>query len=908
MKLKNEIKKLIGFCLIFALLVGNGQFLYAFENTKSDNLSKDFIKDIKVSLNDLQSNARAAVNNIRETSELVHGLATGTTVVVGPNESYKNLKDAVINSKSGDTILLVQGNYTGMNNTNIPIDHDLKIRSLVPVKSWVTYNNTNYSHEDFCKLINSSNETSSLYNDSVEHMENATILNGGNNKMFNVEADINFELDGLFLVNGSGLKGGAINNKGNLVINDCYFDGNEVFDDNVRDQNKGGGGAIYNEGNLTLNSTDFTGNVANDYSPGGAIYNTGTINLLAYCKFNSNYADNGGGAIYNKGKITSLNKDTFTGNIANSTTSHCGGAILNEGKDSMNFNDVIFIYNSAETGGGGGVDSYSSCNFTNSTFNSNAAATHGGSLSLLNGEYLSLVNSTFDYNTAEHQGGSVYYTGGSFNSFDCNYTGNVASNDGGGLYLGSCENSHIRSNVFTMNVGDNGGAVYQDGGYINCNNNTLIFNRANHTTSNGGAIYSKNGVFNINNNTFDRNYALGSGGAIYNQNSKGLINYTTLHENLCKDNGGAIYNNHYNVSLNNCSVYNNYALGSGGAVYNDREGTNFLVNQTLFGNNTANMDGGCVCNLADSFFTYFSGFGSSKTCTGSGGAIYNDGNNIVVELSDFEYNFAQSSGGGIYNNGNAIKITNVNMTSNIAHEYGGGYYDESNNLEAQSTNFKDNIAGKSGDDYYTSHDKTAKIVGTMVGLALIMIVITAVSIIVPAATGLYGAVGAAAAAAGWSAGACSAAVYGIEALIAICSGLVFMGIEEGISSACPEFEDWNSKYWYISTIIFVACAIGTGLLTSSIAESMFKINYDIPNKGFKYFDKFVVSEDLKWVSMTAEQVVDLLGKAGLNPNASLAFVGIIAKGVGFLFQSVHLDDWIVGLILAIQSSSKGNGN
>jgi len=623
---------------------------------------------------------------------------------------------------------------------------------------------TDYSHEDFNNFVNNNNGNSDyIYNNSVEHRENATVLNGGGQQIFNVENGVNLELDGLFLVNGSSLKGGAIHNNGNLTINDSYFNGNEVLDNNVRDQEKGGGGAIYNEGNLNLSSTNFLRNIANDYSPGGAIYNTGNISQLEKCMFSYNSADNGGGAIYNKGKITQLIKDMFMANTANSTTGRCGGAILDEGENSLSFKDIVFSFNSALAGGGGAVDSYSAnLSFENSTLTFNTAKTYGGSIRLLNGGSLDLNNLTFNYNVADHQGGSVYYTGESFKSFDCDFTGNVAKNDGGGLYLASCENSQLQSNNFTLNIGDNGGAIYQDGGSLKLEDNTLMFNSANQTTSNGGAVYTKNGMFNLNNNTFDRNYAIGSGGAIYNQNSKGLINYTTLHENLAGDNGGALYNNHFNVSINKCSVYSNYAIGSGGSIYNDKSGTNFLVNQTLFGNNTANKDGGSICNLADSFFTYFSGFGSSKTVEGSGGALYNKGNNIIIELSDFQYNFAEEDGGGIYNNGDAIRTTNVNMTGNMAHGYGGGYYDESNHLQAELTNFKDNAAGKRGNDYYTEADKQAVIIGTMIGLAVIMIVITAVSVIVPPAAGLYGAVGASMVAAGFSAGVCEAAIYGIQ--------------------------------------------------------------------------------------------------------------------------------------------------
>jgi len=135
------VKKLIGLFLVFMLFCANGQLIYAFENNNNlNNSSKSFFNDVRQSFNDLDSNLRSFGNNVREVAELGYGLASGTTITVGPNEDCKNLKDAVEHSKSGDTLLLVQGNYTGVDNVNIIIGHDLKIKTLVPFKSWITYN------------------------------------------------------------------------------------------------------------------------------------------------------------------------------------------------------------------------------------------------------------------------------------------------------------------------------------------------------------------------------------------------------------------------------------------------------------------------------------------------------------------------------------------------------------------------------------------------------------------------------------------------------------------------------------------------------------------------------------------------------------------------------------------------
>lgn len=445
------IKKLVGFCLIFTLFAGNAQFVYSFENNSlNSERGNDFVHEITKSFNDLCDNTREIGVNICNGLKMGCDLATGRVSVVDPNGTgqYRNLKEAITNSKNGDTILIVPGNYTGDDNLNLTVDHDLTIKSSAPLKQWISYNNTNYTYREFYERFNTSDED--VLNNSFYHQENAVEINGGGkSQIFNVLSNSSLELEGLFLVNGSDLKGGAIYNKGKLKINDSYFNGNEVVDYNVRDHEKGGGGAIYNEGELKLSLTDFMINRAEDYQKGGSIYNIGTITQINNCSFKSNYADNGGGAIYNNGKINPIKNSLFTGNIANSTTSHCGGAILDEGNDVIDFNRSTFTFNLANSGGGGAVDSYSSgIIFHDSNFIFNSAQTYGGALRSLNAQTLTLINSSFNYNTAGNQGGSVYYNGEDFSSHYSNFTGNVAEHDGGGLYLGSCRNSNFCNNNY----------------------------------------------------------------------------------------------------------------------------------------------------------------------------------------------------------------------------------------------------------------------------------------------------------------------------------------------------------------------------------------------------------------------------------------------------------------------------
>lgn len=107
--------------------------------------------------------------------------------------------------------------------------------------------------------------------------------------------------------------GGALINRGDLIIENCEF-----FDNTSWDL----GGAIYNEANLTIKNSKFMENRA-EY--GGAIFmDSDSMLSLSGSVFESNFAEFEGGAIYNKSKL-SVYDCLFRKNAA-----YKGGAIYNE--------------------------------------------------------------------------------------------------------------------------------------------------------------------------------------------------------------------------------------------------------------------------------------------------------------------------------------------------------------------------------------------------------------------------------------------------------------------------------------------------------------------------------------------------------------------------------------------------
>lgn len=187
---------------------------------------------------------------------------------------------------------------------------------------------------EFEQLINSGAEEITLtedvildegekekYEEGIEIIKNNLIINGNNHAiggrmkvpLLIINAS-NITLKNiLFKKSYCEYSGAAVDNRDNLIIEDCRFI------DNSSDEF---GGAIYNAPNskLTIQSSIFEEN-RSDF--GGAIYNDSILNI-SNSIFKSNSSEFDGGAIYNKGNLV-IKNSLFDKNAA-----FYGGAIYNE--------------------------------------------------------------------------------------------------------------------------------------------------------------------------------------------------------------------------------------------------------------------------------------------------------------------------------------------------------------------------------------------------------------------------------------------------------------------------------------------------------------------------------------------------------------------------------------------------
>jgi hypothetical protein len=208
-----------------------------------------------------------------------------------------------------------------------------------------------------------------------------------------------------------GEDGGAIRNRGRLILRAVTLDSNEAGDGGQgggaeaafplapgKGGNGGRGGAIANEGTLTLIDSTVTGNAAGIAGAAGASATTAVIA--------QNGTSGGGGGIWNAGTL-SVTGTTFIGNMAADgqtgssdgtatalagSVGGFGGAILNEGVATIGastFNGnaagaggiggsaLALAANGGNGGGGGAIHNRATLRVTNSTLADNAAGGGG---------------------------------------------------------------------------------------------------------------------------------------------------------------------------------------------------------------------------------------------------------------------------------------------------------------------------------------------------------------------------------------------------------------------------------------------------------------------------------------------------------------------------------------------------
>jgi autotransporter family porin len=350
----------------------------------------------------------------------------------GPKYSIKNATRTV---NIGGTVNIANGQYTGINNTQIIIDKNMNI--------------TGQSNA-------------------------GTIINGtGTNWIFQIISGITLNIKKITITNGTRSYGGAIYNQGNLNITGCTFTNNTATF---------AAGAIINDGGtLSITNCTFTSNAATSYGGaifniatgilnvtggtfnfntatmgyGGAIYNDNAMNITG-STFTSNAATNYGGAIYNNAVLpVSVTGCTLTGNNAS------GGSAIYNDDGTLTITGSTFSNNKANNNGA--IYTVGTLTVRDCTFTGNSVTSGNGGGAIVNNGILNLTGSTFTGNTVTNIGGAIInFPSGTLNITDCTFTSNIATNTGGAILNNGILN--ITGSTFTDNsVTKYGGAIWNSG-------------------------------------------------------------------------------------------------------------------------------------------------------------------------------------------------------------------------------------------------------------------------------------------------------------------------------------------------------------------------------------------------------------------------------------------------------------
>ena len=404
---------------------------------------------------------------------------------------------------------------------------------------------------------------------------------------------------------------------------------------------------------VSLGRINVTGGNANI---GGGIRASGTGNVIV---FGGEYSDNvatgdGGGAIYSdEGNLFVSGGTIFDGNIANGT-SGSGGAIFNVGGTAI-ANDVVFTANVANRAGGaieitGGDLFLTDTTFGGSTVaegniagpDGSAAPGNGGALHVTAGDTVVVTDSLISNNFAAREGGGLWNQAGTtmFVNGSTIFENNIAAGDG---------------------ADDGGGAIFNNGGNVVVNGATFNDNTAIGTSGSGGAIFSTDGRIIVQSDSeFSGNLSARAGGAVeiidgqfFDTNSAYTANDTGANQTANPGNGGAIHITGTATSAFRGTTFTaNLASSEGGAVWN-AAGSSMFLNDVEFVGNAALGD------AADN----------------GGGAIFNNGGDVVVTSSVFTENGAtgtSGSGGAIFSvDGQILVRTNSTFTENTSARAGG---------------------------------------------------------------------------------------------------------------------------------------------------------------------------------------------------------------------------------------------
>ena len=282
-----------------------------------------------------------------------------------------------------------------------------------------------------------------------------------------------------------------------------------------------------------------------------------------------------GGAIYLAGGNATVSGGSIGAQDQPNTAPNGGGAYLAGGELTVS-DSGCFAYNSAGSMGAGAYLDGGALTMTGGSFEGNQAGKYGGGAYITGGDFnLNGESACLSGNRAA-SGAGIYLTGGKPNLLVGSLTGNIATEDGGGIYIDSQIVTLAPTGTVTVtgNEAARGAGIFIGGtestkaGFsVDSTSGGKVELSSNTASAEGGAVCIENGYFKLDAENID---LLGNearnGGAVAVLSGDFTMSDGAVSDNEATNNGGAVYVRGGSVAVSGGSIRNNEAAVSGGGI------------------------------------------------------------------------------------------------------------------------------------------------------------------------------------------------------------------------------------------------------------------------------------------------------------------------------------------------------
>ena len=517
-------------------------------------------------------------------------------------------------------------------------------------------------------------------------------------------------INSTFRRNSVPFSGGAILSNATelLSISGCIFEGNVA---------ESGAAIASVDGDLVISNCSFQHNVAK--TDAGALHvSNGRLELHASF-FESNNATRNGGALLLQESHSSILSEVQCRN----NTAGDGGCLSASASKELVIQNSTFDNNTAANGGAIHCDHMTLGMIANSVMDRNVAFGKGGGVSLVESPRMEIRNCSLNNNSAETGGGLDSRSSQDVIVSRCDFSGNVASINGGGAWIFEWSSVIVRASNWMMNrAATKGGGIGVEDSNITAQSSTVSHNVAlegagmriefgeaelnqvtligNRALASGGGMTVQHGRATIKNCHIAQNIANGFGGGFNIARAPSIIQNTTFLQNSALSNrGGGLACFANNMSITDSKFLSNKAHSLGGAFFaafcfsvitegltiqdnrcvNDGgglgivEGSGLNITNSVTRNNTAKQGGAFFCINSTVHATECRIH--SNRATNGGGILIKDDAKLFLENSSVIFNKAQSIGGAIMSfSGSTAQIKTVSFSDNEAEGNGGSVF------------------------------------------------------------------------------------------------------------------------------------------------------------------------------------------------------------------------------------------